>query len=172
MDIGISISDFTKKYNKYKTIQIMLSDDDINIPKFTKNKNVFIHSSYKVNIAEDVIQTNNGLYSLSFEILNKELQIMQKSNIKNIILHTGINKKLIFDKNHIYDNITKFIKYCLINYPNYNFILETSAGETGELLSNLNDFVNFILFFKNYKNLYICIYICHIYQAGYYINKI
>jgi deoxyribonuclease-4 len=180
-NIGISldVSELKNYKYKFKNIQIMLNDDiDFkDIKNFVINnniKNIFIHSSYKINIADDVVMTNNGLYSLAFDLMNEEIRMMRKLNINNIILHTGINKKKIYNEDHIYDNITKYILYCLKNYPDINIILETSAGEKGELLSNLKDFVDFVLFFKNnpnYNHFFVCIDTCHIFQAGYDLNK-
>ena len=54
-----------------------------------------------------------------------------------------------------------------------NLLLETCAGQKGEMLSNLEDFVEFIQKFKDlyfYDQLNICIDTCHIFQAGYDIN--
>lgn len=179
-NIGISL-DVKELYNykgKFKNIQIMLNDDiDFKAIKdfviHHQIKNMFIHSSYKVNIAEDVIITKNGLYSLSFDIMNEEINMMRKLDIHNLILHTGINKKSIYNQEHVLDNITKYIRYCLKNYPDINFILETCAGEKGEMLNDLRDFVDFVLFFKdneNYDRFFVCIDTCHIFQAGYNIN--
>ena len=66
-----------------------------------------------------------------------------------------------------------FIKHA-INNLDINFILETSAGQNHETLYDLNEFVHFIKSFENepnYNKLFICIDTCHIFQAGYDINK-
>lgn len=185
--IGYSI-DLPNNYNKkikeyFNSIQIMLSSTkisviDINyINKFFKNnkhlKYIFIHSSYKINIGSDFILNKNEFYSNSFDLFQKEINYMKKFKLNNIIIHTGKNKKNIFTQKHVLNNMYNFIKYSLDTFD-INIILETSSGQGSETLFNLEDFIKFILKFKNhkkYKNLGICIDTCHIFQAGYDLNN-
>ena len=134
-------------------------------------KNIFIHSSFKINIAGIIIKNNKGIFSNSLNIFKNEVIIMKKLGLNNIVLHTGINTQQNFDYKHIFQNMKLFIETAL-NF-NINIFLETSC-EKNELLSDLNDFVKFILFFqthKNYNNLFVCIDTCHIFSAGYNINN-
>jgi|SaaInlStandDraft_6_1057023.scaffolds.fasta_scaffold03795_7 deoxyribonuclease IV len=187
LNIGYSINlpnNYDKKIKEYfNSIQIMflstkISINDINnINKFLKNnkhlKYIFIHSSYKINIGSDIILNKNGFFSNSFELFQNEINYMKKFKLNNIIIHTGKNKGNIFTKEHVLNNMYNFIKYSLDTFD-INIILETSSGQGSETLSNLEDFIKFILKFKNhkkYKNLGICIDTCHIFQAGYDLNN-
>jgi deoxyribonuclease-4 len=163
---------------KMNSIQIMFSshpEKDFNKVKlFLKSqnfKNVFIHSSFKINIAEIIIKNNNGIFSNSLHLLKNEIHTMKRLNINNIVLHTGINTQRNFNALHVFQNMKLFIENAL-NF-NINIFLETSC-EKNEMLSDLNDFVKFILIFqthKNYDKLFVCIDTCHIFSAGYDINK-
>jgi endonuclease IV len=56
----------------------------------------------------------------------------------------------------------------------FNILIETVAGQSGEMCYNLNDFVNFIQRFKDlyfYDNIGVVIDTCHIFQAGYDLNN-
>ena len=189
LNIGFS-TDINNENVKYKipdiinSIQFMfnikkLSTEELNnIKKIIVNnkhiENIFVHSSYRINIGSDFIINNNGFYSNSYELLLNEVEYMKKLKINNIILHTGKNKKGLTSYDHILNNMRNFIKYTLNTTTNINIILETSSGQGNETLYDLNEFVNFIQSFeneKNYNKLLICIDTCHIFQAGYNINK-
>ena len=188
LNIGFSI-DINNENHNYKisdninSIQFMfnikkLSIEELNnIKKIIANnkhiENIFIHSSYRINIGSDFIINNNDFYSNSYELLLNEVEYMHKLKINNIILHTGKNKKGLISYDHILNNMRNFIKYTLNNID-INIILETSSGQGNETLYDLDEFVHFIQSFKNEKNynkLFICIDTCHIFQAGYNINK-
>ena len=186
LNIGFSISIEDPDYNipEYiNSIQFMfninkLSIGELNtVKKIISNnkhiKNIFVHSSYKINIGSDFIINNNGFYSNSYELLEKEVEYMHKLKINNIILHTGKNKKGLINYEHVLNNMKNFIKYCLKNID-INIILETSSGQGNETLYDLIEFVNFIQSFEdniNYDKLFVCVDTCHIFQAGYDINK-
>lgn len=182
--ISINLPYYYKKKlnNKYNSIQFhfdnnKITDKDIEKIKFFFNnnkklKNVFVHSSYKINIGSPFIKHNNKIYNYSIEILEKEIEFMKKLNLKNIVLHTGKNKEHILSNKTVLKNMFVFINYILNNH-NINIILETSSGQGSETLCDLKNFVTFIQLFKknkNYENLGICIDTCHIFQAGYDIN--
>ena len=163
------------------SIQIMfsktvLSKSDINnIKSITKNiKNIFVHASYQINIASPFILTNDKkkLYNPALEILKKEILYTKKIGGKGIIIHMGKNAGLKYDNDVVYNNMVNFIIQIFKNC-NDKIILETPAGQGGEICSNIAQFVEFILLFKSqtfYDNLGICIDTCHIFQAGYDIN--
>ena len=179
LNIGIATNseDLTIPFSM-NSIQIMFSshsEKDFNkIKLFLKKynfKNIFIHSSFKINIAGTIIKNSQGIFSNSLHILKNEIQTMKNLNINNIVLHTGINTQQNFNASHIFQNMKLFIESAL--NLNVNIFLETSC-EKNEMLSDLNDFVKFILVFqnnKNYDKLFVCIDTCHIFSAGYDINK-
>ena len=130
-----------------------LSINDLNnvntiITNNKKIKNIFVHSSYKINIGSDFIINNNGFYSNSYELLEKEIKYMKKLKIENIILHTGKNKNGLINYEHVLNNMKNFIKYSLKNLD-INIILETSSGQGNETLYDLEEFINFIQSFED-----------------------
>ena len=181
-DINI-IKSLSKNFN---CIQIMFTKTKLslleikNIKKLLKNyKNIFIHSSYQINIGTDLVPSQTDLYNTSIDILINEIELAKKIKAKGIVVHMGKNVKKKFDNEHVYNNMVEFIieffKKIKTKKINTSILLETSAGQGGEMCSNLNDFVNFILKFSKlyfYYQLNICIDTCHIFQAGYDINNI
>lgn len=157
-----------------------LNDSDItNIKSITKNiKNIFVHASYQINIASPFILTNDKkkLYNPALEILKKEISYTKKIGGKGIIVHMGKNAGLKYDSDVIYNNMVNFIIQIFKNCNGKmieTIILETPAGQGGEMCSNIAHFIDFILLFKTqpfYDKLGICIDTCHIFQAGYDIN--
>jgi len=192
LNLGIHMSvpiDIIPTIKIGNSLQIMfnknkLDKNDIkNIKKIliTKKKNnykfVFVHSSYLINMASDFLTlSNNELYNPGLEILLNEINIADKLKINGIVVHLGKNVKEKTDPDVVYNNMVKFILQIFKKIsPNNNIkiLLETPAGQKGDLCYNLDQFVNFILIFKNtnyYKNIGICIDTCHIFQAGYDLN--
>ncbi len=183
---------FTKKNITDKEIKKIL--------KITKKiKYKFIHASYQINIGSESIITENNIYNHSIQLLIDEMNISNKLNVNGIVVHLGKNTQNRYDDlivyNNMITNITNlFGQICFYkslknstnserlskqqNIVNINnmptLLIETSSGQKGELCYNLNDFVEFILSFKNtyfYENIGICIDTCHVFQAGYDINN-
>jgi deoxyribonuclease-4 len=176
------ITNLSKKLN---CIQIMFSkpkiskEEIITLKNLIKNyKYVFVHASYLINMGAELIPTQTDLYNTGIDVLLDELVLADKINAKGIILHMGKNVKKKYDNDEIYNNMIKFIielfkkiKSKIIKTP---ILLETPAGQGGEMCYNLEEFVEFIQRFKNlyfYDKLNICIDTCHIFQAGYDINS-
>lgn len=170
-NIGYSITNSKTTLNlKTNTIQYMFIDMKKDVKylkkliKKYKYKHIFIHSSFRINIASDFINH----YNPSVKIIDEEIRAMKALNINDIVIHCGSNR--IYDKTHALNNMKIFVNYVL--NTGLNIFLETMCKKN-EMLVNLNDYVNFILSFKNekyYKNLYSCIDTCHIFQAGYNLN--
>lgn len=171
--------------NKFYCIQIMfskkkISSKEINeIKTIIKNyKLVFIHASYQINIGSDLIPSQSELYNMGLDILLNEIDLGYKLGAKGIVLHMGKNVKKQYDAEHIYNNMVKFIielfkklKTKKIKLP---ILLETPAGQGGEMCWDLKEFIEFIVKFSKlyfYPQLQICLDTCHIFQAGYDLNN-
>ena len=171
---------------KFTCIQIMfsklkLSSDDIKqIKSILKNyKQIFVHASYQINIGADLIPSQNDLYSTSIEILLNEIIYANKICANGIVVHMGKNVKNKYSNEHIYNNMVKFIielfKKLKSNKINIPILLETPAGQGGEMCWDLNEFVEFITKFSKlyfYHQLCVCLDTCHLFQAGYDFNNL
>ena len=170
---------------QFPCIQIMFSKTNISKQelKSIKNiispyKNIFVHGSYQINMGAELIPSQTDLYNISIDILIKEIEYGIKIGMGGIVLHTGKNVKKQYDPAHVYNNMVKFIIELFRKLKSKkiktNLLLETPAGQGGEMLYKLDELVEFILRFKNldfYSNLGLCLDTCHIFQAGYDLNN-
>ena len=111
------------------------------------------------------------------ELLLREIIISNKINRHGIILHMGKNVKKQTNVNIVYNNMVLFMIELFKQLDKMKLkttlLMETPAGQGGEMCFDLHDFVNFILLFKStkfYKYIDVCIDTCHIFQAGYNLN--
>ena len=171
-------SEFSKNIN---SIQIMFSKNKLDnndikqIKSIIKNfKYIYIHASYQINISAELINE----YNPAIELLLNEIVYMNKINGKGIVLHTGKNVKKQYNPDVVYNNMVEFIILLFNKLKKMklkiNLLIETPAGQGGEMCYDLEEFVNFILLFKPtdfYEQIGICIDTCHIFQAGYDLNN-
>ena len=172
---------------QFPCIQIMFSKTSISKQelKSIKNiispyKNIFVHASYQINMGGELIPSQTDLYNIGIDILIKEIEYGIKIGMERggIVLHTGKNVKKQYDPDHVYNNMVKFIIELFRKLKSkkikINLLIETPAGQGGEMLYKLEELVEFILRFKNldfYSNLGLCLDTCHIFQAGYDLNN-
>lgn len=175
------IKDLSKKF---ECIQIMFSKTKLLKDEVKQIKNtiedyshIFIHASYQINMGSDLLPSQTDLYNVGIDILLQEINYGVKIGMDGIVLHTGKNVKQKFDPDFVYNNMVKFIIELFNKLEkrkiSINLLIETCAGQGGEMLSNLEEFVEFIQRFSSqdfYPNLGICIDTCHIFQAGYDLN--
>ena len=107
------------------------------------------------------------------DILLNEIKLATKINAKGIVLHMGKNVKNQHDDIIVYNNMIKFIIILFENLKKINnhiiVLLETPAGQKGDMCWNIKEFVEFILKFSHqyfYHQLGICLDTCHMFQAG------
>ncbi len=175
-----------KKLSKdFPCIQVMftknsISKDEIKSIKeiLSGYKKIFVHASYQINMGSNLLPSQSDLYNVGIDILLKEIEYGVKIGMKGIVLHTGKNVKKQFDPDHVYNNMVKFIielfRKLKSKKINTTLLLETPAGQGGEMLFQIEELVDFIQRFKNqdfYSNLGLCIDTCHIFQAGYDLNN-
>ena len=187
MNIGTSInlpSNILPITSNTNSIQIMFSKSNLTIDELkdikkyiNKYKYKYIHASYQINIGSEIIGIN--IYNPSYEILLDQIKYAKYLETDGLILHMGKNVKNKFENDYIYNNMVKFLLFIFNKMNklklNFNILLETPAGQKGDMCFNLYDFVNFILLFKPtkyYHNINICIDTCHIFQAGYDLNNL
>jgi deoxyribonuclease-4 len=141
-------------------------------------KEIYVHASYQINMGADLIPSGTDLYNTGIEIFLNEIELGKKIKSKGIVVHMGKNVKNLYDSTHIYNNMVKFIiglfKKLKSKKIQLDILLETPAGQGGEMCWDLNEFVDFVTRFKSlpfYSQLGICIDTCHIFQAGYDLNQ-
>lgn len=174
-----------KLSKKFDCIQIMftksklISEEILQIKNIIKNYNIiFVHANYQINIGADLIPSHSDLYNTGIEIFFNEIILATKINSNGIVVHMGKNVSNRYDPTHIYNNMVKFIVELFKKLKSKNItlpiLLETPAGQGGEMCWNLKEFVDFITRFKSqsfYLQLGVCIDTCHIFQAGYDLNN-
>jgi len=170
---------------KFKYIQIMLTKSKLSLEEIKQIKSIikdyeeiYVHASYQINMGADLIPSESDLYNTGIEIFLNEITLSKKIDAKGIVVHLGKNVKNSYDPIHIYNNMVKFIielfKKLGSKKIKLDILLETPAGQGGEMCWNLNEFVEFITKFKSlpfYSQLGVCIDTCHIFQAGYDLNN-
>ena len=192
LNYNIDVPDYTiENHNiikllskKFNCIQIMftkqkLSSNELHeIIKLIKNyKYIYVHGSYQINIGADLIPSQTDLYNSGIEILINEIILANTINAIGIVVHMGKNVKNKFDPSHIHNNMVKFIIELFNKLKtkkiNLKILLETPAGQGGEMYYDLIEFIKFITKFSKlyfYKQIGICLDTCHIFQAGYDLN--
>ncbi len=178
--------DIIKSMSKnFKCIQIMFSKNKISKEEIkqinytiSEYKNIFVHASYQINMGADLLPSQTDLYNVGIDILLNEITYGIKIGMKGIILHLGKNVKNQYDPDFVYNNMVKFIielfNKLKTRKQEINLLLETPAGQGGEMLFKIEELVEFVQRFKNqdfYQNLNICVDTCHIFQAGYDLNE-
>ncbi len=171
--------------NQFKCIQIMFSKSKISHSEIKQIKSlisnyklIFVHASYQINMGADLIPRDTDLYSSGIEIFLNEIELAKKLNASGIVIHMGKNVGKKYNHNHIYNNMIKFIielfKKLKTIKNNTPVLLETPAGQGGEMCWELHEFINFVEKFHKqpfYKQLQVCLDTCHIFQAGINLNN-
>jgi deoxyribonuclease-4 len=152
--------------------------DDIKDYTLKNNFKTIIHSSYTINLARDfkngkrAIPINECLW---LKILLNELYISELINSTGVIVHVGKHTTLSYE--YGLENMRIAIEYIIEEMKNYNIkakiIIETPAGQGTELLTNLNEFIDFYNSFsvEQKKYLGICLDTAHIWAANYELNE-
>lgn len=142
------------------------------------NFKLVIHSPYTVNLAKSFKNDNrildiNDCYWIN--ILINELIISDIIGAIGTVVHVGKYTTLTPEEglNNMIISIKYIIKYMMDNNIKSKLILETPAGQGTELLTNINDYLDF---YKNFtkeekKHLKLCIDTAHIWSSGYTLEE-
>lgn len=141
------------------------------------NFKLVIHSSYTINLARDF---KNGKRTIPLneciwiKILLHELYISHLINSSGVIVHVGKHTTLSYNKG--LENMRTAIEYIIDELQKNNLktkiIIETPAGQGTELLTNLNEFIDFYNSFSKEQKKYlgICLDTAHIWASDYELN--
>jgi len=156
MESYINIAPFIKKYLKDEKFKLV------------------IHAPYTINIAKDPIECKRTMLLEDcywIKLLINQLIIADMMNAEGIILHVG--KYVGLSKEKGLQNMKNAIEYIIKEMNNKNMktklIIETPAGQGTELLTDLNDFVDFYNNFSKEQQKYlgICFDTAHTWALGY-----
>lgn len=138
--------------------------------KINETCNLYVHSPYTFNLSNPKEDENGDRW-----VVRKSIELLNNCNscdIKGVVFHCGKCGKLPERK------ALKYMKEALIEISDEylgetKILLETSAGEKGELLSDVEDFIDFYqkLPDDNKQNIELCLDSCHIFSASHNINN-
>ncbi|WP_121923694.1 deoxyribonuclease IV [Hydrogenothermus marinus] len=134
--------------------------------KETKINPLVVHASYLFNLASE----DENLRKKSITGVIEELMLCEELNVQYYVIHAGKAKGQSEEKaiNHILNAMEDIFKK--VNLKNTTFLVETLAGQKGEIGKTTEEIKRLIEPFKT-ENIGVCIDTCHIYSAGYKINE-
>ena len=166
MSVKMSENKFNDK--EYNSIKNKLKETD---------SKIVIHLPYVINLAKPLnpdIKT-----SWWIKMILSQLTISESMNSLGCVVHVGKHLDLTPTEglNNMYDAFIYIIDYMREQSMTTKIILETAAGQGSELITtknnSLEDFANFYNRFTDEEKHYlkICVDTCHIFAAGYDIQK-
>lgn len=155
-----------------------ISSESKNIKTYLEENNfkLVVHGSYVINLANSKI--NKRYVEIQdrwwVNLLIKELDAAEILNAEGVVLHVGkyTTNSISDATDTMYESIKYIINYLKINNFKTKLILETPAGAGTELLTKVEDFIEFYnKFTLNEKKYFkICLDTAHIWSSGYEIN--
>jgi len=139
--------------------------------RFLQKKNKYkihplvVHASYLFNLAS----FEEELYKKSIESVIQELELCEELKIDYYVIHAGKSKGN--SKKQAIDRILGAFEeiFSRLNLKNTTFLVETLAGQSGEVGATLEEVYTLIKPFENEK-IGVCLDTCHIFASGYQIN--
>lgn len=134
-----------------------------NFEKIQQGYKVYIHAPYSLNLSR--IENDNW----TINSLKKHITIANSFGCLGVVIHCGIKKKEKTEKEAYERMKLAIIEASSSATETCPLLLETSAGETGELLSNPDDLITFYTSLpeETKKTLKLCVDTCHVFSAGY-----
>ena len=126
-----------------------------------KESNAYVHAAYIINLAmEPGSKDDYGV-----ELLIKNLGYAVRIGFKGVVVHVGKSVKRTVSEalENMRANLLKAIPHATKTCP---ILLETPAGQGTELLTDYDEFLEFVDSFKD-ERLRACIDTCHVYATGY-----
>ncbi len=127
---------------------------------------VVVHASYLFNLASN----DEGLREKSINGVLQELRLCEELEINYYVIHAGKAKGQ--KEEQAINNILKAMDeiFNKVQLKNTYFLVETLAGQKGEIGKTTEEIKKLIEPFKSEK-IGVCIDTCHLYSAGYKINE-
>ena len=126
-----------------------------------KGCNAYVHAAYIINLAMEPGSKDDYGVSLLIKTLGYAVRI----GFKGVVVHVGKSVKRAKPEaiENMRANLLKAIPHATKTCP---ILLETPAGQGTELLTEYDDFLEFVDSFKD-ERLRVCIDTCHVYATGY-----
>ena len=126
---------------------------------------VVVHASYLFNLAS----SDDELFKKSINSVIEELKLCEELNIDYYVIHAGKTKGK--SKEYGINRILKGFEsiFSQVKLKNTTFLVETLAGQSGEVGSTLEEVKQLIEPFFTEK-IGVCLDTCHIFAAGYPIH--
>ncbi len=126
-------------------------------PPAKSDQHIYVHGTYLINTCR--------IDHWAYERSKLELTTAVKLNYRGWVVHIGskLTETAQTGTNNLYRYIEEVIQYATPQCP---LILETSAGEGGDILTTPDDLLNLMLKYND-PRLKLCIDTCHVFSAGY-----
>ena len=119
---------------------------------------IFVHSQYIINLAS--MDADN----FATQLLCKNLDAAKAAGFKGVVVHVGSSKTnpipVAIEK--MRSSLTNALEHASVECP---ILLETPAGEGTDLLTEMDEFLDFVTGFND-ERICVCIDTCHVFAAG------
>lgn len=123
------------------------------------DKILYIHAPYTLNLSmdEEWVVTRTV----------QQLEMGHKLGAKGVVIHCGKTGKRTYREayDNMLNNVNKITKK--MKDAQTLLLIETSAGEKGELLSAPEELISFYSLLEDRNKVQICVDTCHVFSAGY-----
>ena len=122
------------------------------------HNNVFCHATLQLNMGNK----NNAYY------VKNVISYCSAHGFKGVVFHCGkkTNKTELQTYENMFDNIINGLSD--VRMIHSKFLLETPAGQEGEVLCDIDLFIKFVRKLRKHTdNVEVCVDTCHVFQAGY-----
>jgi len=139
---------------------------------FLKKRKIFnidplvVHASYLFNLAS----ADKELWKKSVNGVIEELSLCEELGIQHYVIHAGKAKGQ--KKEDAIKNIINGLEeiFSKVKLKNTYFLIETLAGQQGEIGKTTEEIKTLIEPFEKHTNIGVCVDTCHVFAAGYKIN--
>jgi len=144
--------------------KIVIKDEDVAACAAAASKltnNVYVHSPYIINLSMEP----GSMDDYGVTLLVKNLDYARRIGLKGVVVHVGkaVKRPELEALANMRANLLKAMDSATPSCP---ILLETPAGQGTELLTDYDEFLDFVESFKD-ERLRACIDTCHVYATGY-----
>jgi deoxyribonuclease-4 len=153
---------FTKNNRQWQSKEIKKEDiaQFLDAKKNSQIKYINAHAGYLINLASE----NSETVAKSKISLINEMEICEKLQIKDLVLHPGSNKN--HAQNQAIKTTAKMIKQVLEESNNVSILLENMAGQGSAICGSIEQLSELLEKIDN-SRVGVCIDTCHAFAYGY-----